>query len=132
MTAYKEAVVAIIGNVYGNVLSVTRPGRERERCFPGGKVEPGETLLQALVREVYEEPGIEVLVATLLFTDRVPGEVTFDTSCFLVESWRGFAHTKEHGVDVQWAPIRDFLDPSAPFAAFNIKALRAARDWSEP
>lgn len=33
--------------------------------FPGGKVEPGESLVAALVREIAEELGIELLPAAL-------------------------------------------------------------------
>lgn len=37
--------------------------------FPGGKVEPGETDVEALTREIREELGVEITVGS-----RVPGE----------------------------------------------------------
>jgi len=56
-------VCALIVNDDGRVLAARRsssmdlPGKWE---FPGGKVEPGETLQEALIREIKEELGIVV------------------------------------------------------------------------
>src|SRR5262249_10361283 len=44
--------------------------------FPGGKLEPGETFEQCLVRELREELGIEVIVGELIenLTHEYPGK----------------------------------------------------------
>jgi 8-oxo-dGTP diphosphatase len=76
----------------GEVLLVRQRGPGDERAYwglPGGIVEPGETLIEGLLREVREEAGVEV-------TD--PGRIAFVThspTCisftFEVGEWRGEA-----------------------------------------
>ncbi len=41
----------------GRILYLLRNGREQNWGIPGGKIERGETLLQALLRECHEEIG---------------------------------------------------------------------------
>jgi 8-oxo-dGTP diphosphatase len=61
-------VGAVIWNDEGEVLLIRRanPPRQHEWSLPGGKVEFGETLRAALMREVWEETGIEVEIAGLI------------------------------------------------------------------
>jgi 8-oxo-dGTP diphosphatase len=61
-------IVAVSGLVTDphtrRVLLIRSPHRDWE--FPGGQVEEGESLTEALVREVREETGVEVSVGALV------------------------------------------------------------------
>ena len=63
----RVAVGAFIFDPEGRVLLVQRdrPPGEGLWSVPGGKLEPGETLVQAVAREVREETGLVVEVGAL-------------------------------------------------------------------
>jgi len=82
-------VVACVGAVVrddaGRLLLIRR-GQEPSRglwSLPGGRVEPGETHEQAVVREVREETGLDVHVGPQVGRIRIPaGAVVYDVIDF--------------------------------------------------
>jgi 8-oxo-dGTP diphosphatase len=93
--------------------------------FPGGKLEPGETIDEALVRELDEELGIEVLASTPLISLpwRYP-EKTVRLHALRVTKWRGEPRARE-GHPLRWVALRD-MDVAAmpPADAPIVTALR--------
>jgi 8-oxo-dGTP diphosphatase len=116
-------VLAAVISRDGRWLLCRRPAHKRHGgCweFPGGKLEPGETRLDAARRELREELGVEVTdVGDVLFRARDPG------SAFVIEftvvAIRGEPEPLEHS-EIRWltpaeaatlslAPAdREFLD----------------------
>lgn len=65
----KQTARAIIFNDDGKLLMVERhKNGEHYFVLPGGHVDPGETPLEAVGREVLEETGLLVTVEKLLYT----------------------------------------------------------------
>lgn len=60
-------VGAVVWNGRGQVLLIRRanPPRQHEWSLPGGKVEFGESLRDALLREIREETGLEIEIQGL-------------------------------------------------------------------
>ena len=70
--------------------------------FPGGKIEPGESSLDALVRELHEELGVRVQHATAWVTQRHEyPHAHVELRFFLVDRWDGDVHPQE-GQQVAW------------------------------
>ena len=83
--------------------------------LPGGACELGESVMEALVREVLEETGLKVEAAALLGLYTAPRyDVTYPsgdqvqnfTATFHVSRWSGeLAHDETEAYCVQWWPI---------------------------
>jgi ADP-ribose pyrophosphatase YjhB (NUDIX family) len=128
---YPQAPVAGVGAVVlreGRVLLVRR-GREPLRgrwSLPGGVLELGETLMEGVVREVFEETGLRVVPRQIVETfDRIHRDpdgrqqyhyVLVDFLCHVEcgELGSGDLISGDDAEDVCWAARADLL-PGGPY-----------------
>ncbi|WP_459549893.1 NUDIX hydrolase [Nocardia sp. X0981] len=106
----KVAVSALVQDDQGRVLMIRRTDNDLY-AIPGGGLEAGETVAQAVEREVLEETGITVRVRSLVGVFSNPdhviafdnGEVRQEFSiCFRAEPVGGEVRTSSESKEVAW------------------------------
>jgi 8-oxo-dGTP diphosphatase len=108
--AHTHVLAAVIKDDAARLLICKRPAHKRHGNlweFPGGKLELGESALQAARRELLEELGLTVeSVHELLFSVHDPGSV------FIIDFYRvvapGTPVPTEHS-DIAWVRPEDLL-----------------------
>lgn len=128
--------VVIVEN--GRVLLVQR-GKEPGAgtwAFPGGRLELGETLAEAAVREAREETGLTIepadvfAVFDLIETDP-DGSIRFHYVLIdlLAERVAGTARPGDDSVDTRWVGLADLEElPMAPRVADVVRELLTSMD----
>ena len=121
-------VGAVIRDDEGRLLLIKR-GHEPGAglwSLPGGRIEPGETGTQALVREMREETGLTVKVGRLLGTVSRPGldGDVIDISDYEATIITGSLTPGDDAADARWVDTADL--ESMPITDGLVEALT---DW---
>ncbi len=135
-----EVAVAIFLKPDGTFLLSSRPESKPYPGyweFPGGKVEPGETVLQAMIRELVEELNVTITTATPWFTFMMHyTHATVRLHCWRVSAWHGEMHGME-GQKFEWQRLDAIsVGPTLPgclpiFRALALPDIYAITNGSE-
>ncbi|MFC3153528.1 Nudix family hydrolase [Litoribrevibacter euphylliae] len=124
-----HVAVAVIERENGDICIAKRADHQHQGGlweFPGGKVEAGETITQALQREIHEELGIDVLAHSPLISVRyryTDKHVLLDVH--RIHQFEGEPHGKE-GQPVVWCPksqLKNYEFPAANKGILNALIL---------
>jgi len=129
----KQAVCVVIKNKYGRYLAVSRRNDLTQWGFPGGKVDPGESNIEAATREIYEEIGISVCDENLIpiYTGICLGKDGCNfwaTTYFLSrEVDPGLDdYTPEEDISITWMDNYALTHPDhSPFAHYNREIFKS-------
>lgn len=114
-----RVAVGVVVDGQGRILIARRAAHRHQGGlweFPGGKVEPDESVLDALTRELHEEVGIRVLAAKAMLNvrfDYPDRSVTLEV--FRVDEYRGEARGRE-SQPLRWVPPSELGDYAFPEA----------------
>ena len=116
-----RVAVAIIARTFDGehqVLFAQRPAGKAYAGyweFPGGKIELGESVIDALVREIDEELGLRIASATLWRSERFSYEhVHVELNFCRCSDWSGEPHGREGQLFAWQSPDAISLSPLLP------------------
>ena len=104
-------VGAVVFDAQGRLLMIQRghdPGAGLW-SIPGGRIEPGETDEQAVVRELLEETNLQVMVGTLVGSVRRegPGGTVIDIRDYAATVAAGTLCAGDDAADARWVTVAE-------------------------
>ncbi len=129
MTSFVQVAVGIILNQHHEVLIALRDSSQHQGGlweFPGGKVEPGENVEQALSRELREEVNIKVINCyPFQKVEHDYGDKDVILDVWVVDKHSGKAKGRE-GQAIKWVAINNLDDYQFPNA--NLAIIKAIKN----
>ncbi len=127
MSKITDVAVAIFLKPDGSFLLSSRPeGKPYPGYweFPGGKIEPGETVREALIRELIEELNVRITGTTPWFTFMMHyTHATVRLHCWRVQAWEGEMRGME-GQQFSWQTLDAMnVEPTLPGCVPIFRAL---------
>ena len=123
-----EVVAALIWDE-NRFLACQRPAHKARGLlweFVGGKVEPGETREQALIRECQEELAVTVAVQDVFMeVDHVYPDLTVHLTLFNTSIAEGIPQKIEHN-DLRWITVEEI--DQYPFCPADEEILRRLKE----
>ena len=123
-----EVVAALIWDE-NRFLACQRPAHKARGLlweFVGGKVEPGETMEQALIRECQEELAVTVAVQDVFMeVDHVYPDLTVHLTLFNASIAEGDPQKIEHN-DLRWITVEEI--DQYPFCPADEEILRRLKE----
>ena len=123
-----EVVAALIWDE-NRFLACQRPAHKARGLlweFVGGKVEPGETREQALIRECQEELAVTVAVQDVFMeVDHVYSDLTVHLTLFNASIAEGIPQKIEHN-DLRWITVEEI--DQYPFCPADEEILRRLKE----
>jgi len=118
-------VGAVVTDGQGRLLMIKR-GHEPGAglwSIPGGRIEPGETDAEALVREMLEETGLAVEVGPLIGSVRRPGldGAVIDIRDYAATVTGGTLCPGDDAAEARWVAVSEL--PSLPITEGLVEAL---------
>jgi 8-oxo-dGTP pyrophosphatase MutT (NUDIX family) len=104
--------------------------------MPGGAVDPGESVEQGALREVWEETGLQVRVVRLVGVYSDPrnymityypgGDIVHNVSlCFVCERVAGTLQLSDESTDIGYFPVEALPEPMMPSHRIRLKDVLA-------
>ena len=128
----KLLVAAALIRSNNKILCLQRPPHKlryisKKFEFPGGKIEEGETMEEALHRELLEELGIQIRIKSFFMTvEHTYPDFQLIMHSFICEVKAGEIVLNEH-IDYKWLKVEDL--PKLDWAAADLPIVNALMNY---